>query len=195
MSIEQSSDGNGAFPLPNKLIILGSGALKIGEAGEFDYSGTQAIKAIKEEGIEAGSVCFSLLEDWLKVKPGHEFILHIHFGRHIPRVARGKVTTFYRILLGHKYLELIAKLESDEKKVEELTQDNDEPKREIELDHYLREVLAIARDYREGLGTRRERRLYASRLGRYPVGDLRFHVQAVRHAILIAVLEQVVDHG
>lgn len=34
-----------------KVIILGSGALKIGEAGEFDYSGSQAIKAFKEEGI------------------------------------------------------------------------------------------------------------------------------------------------
>jgi carbamoyl-phosphate synthase large subunit len=37
---------------PKKIIILGSGALKIGEAGEFDYSGSQAIKAMKEEGIE-----------------------------------------------------------------------------------------------------------------------------------------------
>ncbi len=35
-----------------KVIILGSSALKIGEAGEFDYSGSQAIKALKEEGIE-----------------------------------------------------------------------------------------------------------------------------------------------
>ena len=35
-----------------KVILLGSGALKIGEAGEFDYSGSQAIKALKEEGIE-----------------------------------------------------------------------------------------------------------------------------------------------
>ena len=35
-----------------KVIILGSGALKIGEAGEFDYSGSQALKALKEEGIE-----------------------------------------------------------------------------------------------------------------------------------------------
>jgi carbamoyl-phosphate synthase large subunit len=35
----------------NKIIILGSSALKIGEAGEFDYSGSQAIKALKEEGI------------------------------------------------------------------------------------------------------------------------------------------------
>ncbi len=35
-----------------KVLVLGSGALKIGEAGEFDYSGSQAIKALKEEGIE-----------------------------------------------------------------------------------------------------------------------------------------------
>lgn len=34
-----------------KVVILGSGALKIGEAGEFDYSGSQALKALKEEGI------------------------------------------------------------------------------------------------------------------------------------------------
>ena len=36
----------------NKVLIIGSGAIKIGEAGEFDYSGAQAIKAVKEEGIE-----------------------------------------------------------------------------------------------------------------------------------------------
>jgi len=36
----------------NKIILLGSGALKIGEAGEFDYSGSQALKALKEEGIK-----------------------------------------------------------------------------------------------------------------------------------------------
>jgi carbamoyl-phosphate synthase large subunit len=36
---------------PRRVLILGSGALKIGEAGEFDYSGSQAIKAIREEGI------------------------------------------------------------------------------------------------------------------------------------------------
>ena len=35
----------------NKVLLLGSGALKIGEAGEFDYSGSQALKAMKEEGI------------------------------------------------------------------------------------------------------------------------------------------------
>ncbi len=35
-----------------KILVLGSGALKIGEAGEFDYSGSQAIKALKEEKIK-----------------------------------------------------------------------------------------------------------------------------------------------
>ena len=45
---------NGGHPgvkRPKKVLILGSSALKIGEAGEFDYSGSQAIKALKEEGI------------------------------------------------------------------------------------------------------------------------------------------------
>ena len=37
---------------PRKVLLLGSSALKIGEAGEFDYSGSQAIKALKEEKIE-----------------------------------------------------------------------------------------------------------------------------------------------
>lgn len=36
---------------PKKVLILGSGGLRIGQAGEFDYSGSQAIKALKEEGI------------------------------------------------------------------------------------------------------------------------------------------------
>ncbi|HKS59743.1 MAG TPA: carbamoyl phosphate synthase large subunit, partial [Thermoplasmata archaeon] len=36
-----------------KLVLLGSGALKIGEAGEFDYSGSQCLKALEEEGVYA----------------------------------------------------------------------------------------------------------------------------------------------
>ena len=36
---------------PKNILLLGSGGLKIGQAGEFDYSGSQAIKAFKEEGI------------------------------------------------------------------------------------------------------------------------------------------------
>ena len=34
-----------------KVLLLGSGGLRISQAGEFDYSGSQAIKALKEEGI------------------------------------------------------------------------------------------------------------------------------------------------
>lgn len=48
-----------SFPVANesmttvkRALILGSGALKIGEAGEFDYSGSQALKALREEGVE-----------------------------------------------------------------------------------------------------------------------------------------------
>ncbi|MHA1605987.1 MAG: carbamoyl-phosphate synthase (glutamine-hydrolyzing) large subunit [Candidatus Freyarchaeota archaeon] len=40
------------FEWVNKVLILGSGAIRIGQAGEFDYSGSQALKALKEEGIE-----------------------------------------------------------------------------------------------------------------------------------------------
>ncbi len=36
----------------NKVVLLGSGGLQIGQAGEFDYSGSQAIKALKEEGVK-----------------------------------------------------------------------------------------------------------------------------------------------
>ncbi|MDR2180010.1 MAG: carbamoyl-phosphate synthase (glutamine-hydrolyzing) large subunit [Synergistaceae bacterium] len=39
------------FPILKKVLLLGSGALKIGEAGEFDYSGSQALKALREEGL------------------------------------------------------------------------------------------------------------------------------------------------
>ncbi|MBU0998912.1 carbamoyl-phosphate synthase (glutamine-hydrolyzing) large subunit [Patescibacteria group bacterium] len=43
---------NNKLKLIKKILVLGSGALKIGEGGEFDYSGTQAIKALKEEKIK-----------------------------------------------------------------------------------------------------------------------------------------------
>ena len=36
---------------PKRALVLGSGALQIGQAGEFDYSGSQALKALKEEGV------------------------------------------------------------------------------------------------------------------------------------------------
>jgi carbamoyl-phosphate synthase large subunit len=41
-----------ARDMPRKVLVLGSGGLKIGQAGEFDYSGSQALKALREEGIE-----------------------------------------------------------------------------------------------------------------------------------------------
>lgn len=39
-------------PVANRVVVVGSGGLSIGQAGEFDYSGSQAIKALKEEGVE-----------------------------------------------------------------------------------------------------------------------------------------------
>ena len=41
----------GRIDRPSSVIVLGSGALQIGQAGEFDYSGSQAIKALREEGV------------------------------------------------------------------------------------------------------------------------------------------------
>jgi len=49
--IKKSQKDNNKLSI-KKVLVLGSGALKIGEAGEFDYSGSQAIKALKEEGIK-----------------------------------------------------------------------------------------------------------------------------------------------
>ncbi len=46
------SEGTGKKKI-NKVLVLGSGALKIGQAGEFDYSGSQALKALREEGIHS----------------------------------------------------------------------------------------------------------------------------------------------
>ena len=45
-------DGGEAATI-KKVLLLGSGALKIGQAGEFDYSGAQALKALKEEGVQS----------------------------------------------------------------------------------------------------------------------------------------------
>ena len=47
-----NNQGSMSQSLPKKVLILGSGGLKIGQAGEFDYSGSQAIKALREEGIK-----------------------------------------------------------------------------------------------------------------------------------------------
>ena len=47
------SSGRGVRDEVSKVLLLGSGALKIGQAGEFDYSGAQALKALKEEGLKS----------------------------------------------------------------------------------------------------------------------------------------------
>ena len=47
------SSFNSQLSTIKKVLLLGSGALKIGQAGEFDYSGAQALKALKEEGVES----------------------------------------------------------------------------------------------------------------------------------------------
>ena len=50
-----------------KVVLLGSGALKFGEAGEFDYSGSQCLKALEEEGIyavDAGTLESTGLDVW-----------------------------------------------------------------------------------------------------------------------------------
>lgn len=52
MSQKKTTNTNGSFEKPKKILLLGSGGLKIGQAGEFDYSGSQAIKAYQEEGVE-----------------------------------------------------------------------------------------------------------------------------------------------
>ena len=48
---EDKKQSKSKVQLPKKVIVLGSGGLQIGQAGEFDYSGSQAIKALKEEGV------------------------------------------------------------------------------------------------------------------------------------------------
>ncbi|MBO7098565.1 MAG: carbamoyl-phosphate synthase large subunit [Bacteroidaceae bacterium] len=50
---EEFSILNSQLSTIKKVLLLGSGALKIGQAGEFDYSGAQALKALKEEGVES----------------------------------------------------------------------------------------------------------------------------------------------
>jgi carbamoyl-phosphate synthase large subunit len=60
---------------PKRVLILGSGALKIGQAGEFDYSGTQALKALKEEGIYTVLVNPNIAT----IQTSHEFADNVYF--------------------------------------------------------------------------------------------------------------------
>ena len=74
---------------PRKVLVLGSGALKIGEAGEFDYSGSQAIKAFREEGIET-----------VKKLVGKTPIFGICLGHQLLALALGAKT--YKLKFGHR---------------------------------------------------------------------------------------------
>ena len=58
-----------------KVLLLGSGALKIGEAGEFDYSGSQAAKALKEEGIEVVLINPNIAT----IQTSHELVSRVYF--------------------------------------------------------------------------------------------------------------------
>ena len=58
-----------------KILLLGSGALKIGEAGEFDYSGSQAAKALNEEGIDV----ILINPNIATIQTSHEFVKKVYF--------------------------------------------------------------------------------------------------------------------
>src|SRR5215510_13931580 len=60
---------------PKRILVLGSGALKIGQAGEIDYSGTQALKALKEENIYTVLVNPNIAT----VQTSHEFADRVYF--------------------------------------------------------------------------------------------------------------------
>jgi carbamoyl-phosphate synthase large subunit len=60
---------------PQRVLVLGSGALKIGQAGEFDYSGTQALKALKEEGIYTVLINPNIAT----IQTAHEFADNVYF--------------------------------------------------------------------------------------------------------------------
>ncbi|MDO8428887.1 MAG: carbamoyl-phosphate synthase (glutamine-hydrolyzing) large subunit [Candidatus Diapherotrites archaeon] len=60
---------------PKKVLILGSGALKIGQAGEFDYSGSQCLKALKEEGIQTVLINPNIAT----IQTSHELANEIYF--------------------------------------------------------------------------------------------------------------------
>ena len=60
-----------------KVLLLGSGALKIGEAGEFDYSGSQALKALREEGIETVLINQRIINVQKSLKEGRVIELNL----------------------------------------------------------------------------------------------------------------------
>jgi len=61
---------------PGKTLVLGSGAIKISEAAEFDYSGTQALKALREEGVETVLVNPNIAT----IQTSYKFADHVYLG-------------------------------------------------------------------------------------------------------------------
>ena len=80
MHARSSSPANDSLLRPRRVLVLGSGALKIGQAGEFDYSGTQALKALKEEGIYTVLVNPNIAT----IQTSHEFADNVYFVPFIP---------------------------------------------------------------------------------------------------------------
>src|SRR3989441_7647932 len=58
-----------------KVLVLGAGALKIGQSGEFDYSGSQALKALREEGVRT----ILLNPNIATVQTSHELAHEVYF--------------------------------------------------------------------------------------------------------------------
>ena len=52
-----------------KVLVIGSGGLTIGQAGEFDYSGSQALKALKEEGVASVLINPNIAVGFLHIEP------------------------------------------------------------------------------------------------------------------------------
>src|SRR5207302_6977059 len=65
----------GAMNKPRAVLVLGSGALQIGQAGEFDYSGSQALKALREEGVRT----ILLNPNIATVQTSHELADEVYF--------------------------------------------------------------------------------------------------------------------
>src|SRR6516162_2996597 len=72
---------------PKRVLVLGSGALKIGQAGEFDYSGTQALKALKEEGIYTVLVNPNIAS----IQTSHDFADNVYFVPIIPHLIEAVI--------------------------------------------------------------------------------------------------------
>jgi carbamoyl-phosphate synthase large subunit len=76
-----------SFIFPKRVLVLGSGALKIGQAGEFDYSGTQALKALKEEGIYTVLVNPNIAS----IQTSHDFADNVYFVPIIPHLIEAVI--------------------------------------------------------------------------------------------------------